>query len=153
MKTRLLALVALCLLFAVPVHAQSYSRLAVDQASGPPVPVTSGAPLPVTGTVTSSGAITSTVNPTGVALANTTSVCVALSGAAQSQALTAASSNVTIAADSTSTGLYFSLSGVASTSNFFVPAGSAFTFTGVPAVSTVYFIGASGAGHCSIFAH
>ena len=153
MKRLLGALLGLCLLMPSAAMAQSYVRL-IDDSAAPTTanPVNAAHPLPVTGT-SLSGAITSTVNPTGVALANSTSYNVALSGAAQSNALTAASSNVTISASPDSTGLYFSLTGVATTSNFFIPAGSAFTFTGLPAVSTVYFLGASAAGTASIFAH
>jgi hypothetical protein len=109
--------------------------------------------LDLSGNLRTNANVTATVNPTGTSLANSTSVSVALSGSAQSQTLTAASSNVTIAASPDSTGLYFSLAATATTSNFFVPAGCAFTFSGVPACSTVYFIGASAAGKASIFAH
>jgi hypothetical protein len=103
--------------------------------------------------MTGTSTITSTVNPTGVALANSTSLNVGLTGMAQSQALVAASSNVTIAVPSSAANTYISFSGTASAANFMIPAGFAFTFTGLPAVSTVYFFGAAATGAISIFAH
>ena len=137
-----------------PAFGQSYVRLIDDSASPQTAhPVNAAHPLPVTGTMSGSTTIISTVNPTGVALADSTSINVALSGSAQSQTLTAPSSNVTISVPATSANTYISFSGTASPSNFMIPAGSAFTFTGLPAVSTVYFIGASGTGRVSIFAH
>ena len=148
--------VGLLLLLPPSVHAQTFVRL-IDNSATPTTahPVNSTNPLPVTISGSGGGTVgvTSTVTPTGTSLANSTSAAVALSGSAQSQALTAASSNVTIAASSDSTGLYFAFTGPATTSDFFLPAGAGFTYTGVPAVSTIYFIGASAAGKASIFAH
>jgi hypothetical protein len=155
MKRAFLGLMALLVCSFPPAFSQSYVRLIDDSASPETAhPVNTAHPLPVSATVNVGNvAVTSTVNPTGTSLANSTSVNIALTGLAQSQALTAASSNVTISVPSSAANVYISFSGAASSSKFMIPSGMAFTYTGLPAVSTVYFIGASATGNVSIFAH
>jgi hypothetical protein len=59
---------------------------------------------------------------------------------------------VTILNASSSATLYFSLVSPATTSNFGIPPGIAYSYTGAP-VSAVYIIGSAASGNYNVFAH
>ena len=97
-----------------------------------------------------------TVRPTapiGLEAAKSTSVNDLIANTAWTVTLTAPSSNITIVNASTSTSLYMNLAGTATTSNFLIPAGAAFTFTGLPPVKTFSLIGSAASGSYAVFAH
>ena len=138
-----LSLVAMC---SNPAQAQGFVRLyGGDQGAQAPLPATTSNPVPVSvnGSISGNVAVTSTVNPTGTSLANSTSSTVTITGSAQTVSLTAASTNVTITNYSNAT-LNIAFTGTASSSNYGIPAGASFTYTGVPAVSSFSAIGTSG---------
>lgn len=97
---------------------------------------------------------TSTVQPTGVPLSNCTSLTASESITAHTITLTAPSSNITILASPSGANVYVQFNGNAATvSNFQIPAGFAFTFTGMPNVTSFSIIADGTSGTYSVFAH
>jgi hypothetical protein len=143
---RLLALI-LMLLLAAPAQAQQYVRLCGGtQNQTPPVPASASNPVPV--------GISSTVNPSGVALNLITNTTANIPNISTTVTLAAASSNVTISTASTSAVLYVDFTGGTATSgDYAIQPGASITYCGIPAVSTFKIIGASATGTYSVFAH
>lgn len=154
---RLLLVVALALSIA-PSYAQGYVKLyGGNNGASVPSPASSSNPIPVSieGGTGGSVAVTSTVNPTGTTAANATSVTAAIPATSTTVTLTAASSNITLWNYSSTATLYFqpNSAGTATTSNFGIPPGFAFTFTGLPAISSFKVIGSAASGNYGVFAH
>ena len=102
----------------------------------------------------------STINPLPVAMSGVatvgsiTNTTTTIPGSSTGVTLAAASTNVSIFVAPGSSNLYVDLAGgTASTADFEIPAGYAFTFTGLPAITTFKVIGDGTIGTYSVFAH
>ena len=157
-KQTLITLSLLAFGFFSPAQADEYVKLyGGNQAAQVPTPASNSNPIPVSVQGTIAGtSITSTVNPSGVALANSTSTYAANSTitSAQTITLTAPSSNVTINNQSGGATIHVSFTGSAATVNSFpVFAGQALTFTGLPLVPSFSIIAESSSGNYGVLAH
>lgn len=155
---RKLLLIVAIVLSVTPALAQGYLKLyGGDNGVSVPSPASPSNPLPVSiyGGTGGSVAVTSTVNPTGTTAANATSLTAAIPASSTTVTLTAAASNITLWNYSSTATLYFqpNSAGTATTSNFAIPPGAAFTFTGLPALSAFKVIGSAASGNYGVFAH
>ena len=128
----LLLLAALALALPSSAIAQQWVRMTDAKGNA----ISSTNPLPAGTTSTS--------------LANSTSLNVSINGSAQTVNLATASNTVTVS-NSTSSTIYISFSSAATSSNFPLPPGFAFSFNNLPGAMKVYLLGTS--GNVGVFAH
>jgi len=91
----------------------------------------------------------------GTSLAGGTSTTAPVPGTSTNVTLTAQSSSITISLPSGGASyLYFNpFGGAATTSSFAIPAGSNYTFEGLPNILTFTVLGSSASGNYSVLAH
>lgn len=154
---KVLSALALSLIMAAPANSQVTKLYGGDNGSIAPAYLSDSNPLPVSVVAGSGGsvAVTSTVNPTGTTAANSTSTVAAIPAASTTVTFTAPSSFITIANYSTTATLHVNLNsaGTATTSNFGISPGSAFTYEALPALASIKVIGSAASGSYGVLAH